>query len=61
MGEKGHLTPDDAAYLRERIRIELLSAKAAPNPQVAAIHAEMAKHYQCVLELGTSPNPRIGG
>ena len=55
MEEKGHLTPEDAAYLKERIRIERQNAKGALDSNVAAIHAEMAKHYECVLELGTSP------
>ena len=53
MGEISHLTPQDMAYLTERARIERENAEGAGNPRVAAIHAEMAEHYESVLKLGT--------
>lgn len=54
MEKKGHLTTQDLTYLQQRMKTEREKAKQATDPRVAAIHSELAKHYEVVMNLDDS-------
>lgn len=44
------MNSEDAAYFAERSRQERIAAGAAPDPRIAATHAELADRYQAVVD-----------